>query len=61
MKNHAIALMVYGEPGSARNALTEEKYRKLAAHFIEKGFDVVDGDWYKLSRAAKPEGSQKND
>ena len=40
MKNHAIALMVYGEPGSARNALTEEKYRKLAAHFIEKGFDV---------------------
>jgi len=40
MKNYSIALMIFGEPGSARNALTEEKYRKLAAHFIEKGFDV---------------------
>ena len=40
MKNHSIALMVYGEPGSTRNALTEEKYRKLAAYFIENGFDV---------------------
>jgi len=32
--------MIFGEPGSTRNALTEEKYRKLAAHFIEQGFDV---------------------
>src|SRR4030095_2387786 len=40
MKNYSIALMIFGEPGSARNALTEEKYKKLATHFIEKGFDV---------------------
>lgn len=32
--------MVFGEPGSSRNALTEEKYKKLAAHFIEKGLAV---------------------
>ena len=32
--------MIFGEPGSARNALTEEKYRRLSAHFIEKGFTV---------------------
>jgi Domain of unknown function (DUF6815) len=40
MKNYSIALMIFGEPGSARNALTEEKYKKLAAHLIEKGFNV---------------------
>ena len=40
MKNHAIALMIFGEPGSTRNALTEEKYRKLAAHLIENGYRV---------------------
>src|SRR4030095_1140418 len=40
MKKYSIALMIFGEPGSTRNAVTEEKYRKLAAHFIEKGFDV---------------------
>ena len=40
MENYSIALMIFGEPGSARNALTEEKYRKLASHLIEKGFDV---------------------
>jgi hypothetical protein len=40
MKNKSIALMIFGEPGSTRNAITEEKYRKLATHFIEKGFDV---------------------
>ena len=40
MKNFLIALMLFGEPGSNRNALTEEKYRKLAGHFIEKGFAV---------------------
>ena len=40
MKNPSIAIMIFGEPGSTRNALTEEKYRKLAAHFIEQGFDV---------------------
>jgi len=35
-----IALMIYGEPGSTRNVLTEEKYKKLAAHFIERGFAI---------------------
>ena len=40
MKKPTIALMIFGEPGSTRNALTEEKYKKLAAHFIEEGFDV---------------------
>jgi len=40
MQSNSIALMIFGEPGSARNALTEEKYKKLAVHFIEKGFAV---------------------
>jgi hypothetical protein len=40
MKKNSIALLIFGEPGSTRNALTEEKYKKLAAHFIEKGFEV---------------------
>ena len=40
MKKNLIALLIFGEPGSIRNALTEEKYKKLAAHFIEKGFEV---------------------
>ena len=45
MKNNSIALLIYGEPGSPRNALTEEKYKKLANHFIEKGF-VIDSILY---------------
>ncbi len=40
MKTGPIALMIFGEPGSGRNALSEEKYKKLAALFNEKGFDV---------------------
>jgi len=40
MKKKTIALLIFGEPGSTRNALTEEKYKKLAAHFLEKGFEV---------------------
>ncbi len=40
MNNSTIALMIYGEPGSARNALAEEKYKKLAGHFIENGFAI---------------------
>ncbi|HET9746011.1 MAG TPA: Cj0069 family protein [Chitinophagaceae bacterium] len=40
MKNCSIALLIYGEPGSTKNALTEAKYKKLADHFIEKGFTV---------------------
>ena len=40
MKRDPIALMVFGEPGSARNALTEEKYKKLATHFKDRGLEV---------------------
>jgi hypothetical protein len=40
MDNYSIAIMIFGEPGSTRNALAEEKYKKLAAHLTEKGFDV---------------------
>ena len=32
--------MIFRQPGSGRNALVEDKYKKLAAHFKEKGFDV---------------------
>ena len=40
MKNKSIALMIYGEPGSNRNAITEEKYKRLALSLIENGFSV---------------------
>src|SRR5689334_6296402 len=40
MKKGPIALMIFGEPGSGRNALTEEKYRKLASHFSESEFEI---------------------
>lgn len=40
MKNTPIALMIFGESNSTKNALTEEKYKHLAAAFLEKGFDV---------------------
>ncbi len=40
MKSGPIALMIFGEPGSARSAFTEEKYKKLAAHFKDREFDV---------------------
>jgi hypothetical protein len=40
MKDLSVAIMIYGEPGSTKNAFTEEKYSKLTSHFIEKGFDV---------------------
>jgi len=33
-------LMIFGEPGSEKNALTEEKYKKLAVQFKEREFDV---------------------
>ena len=46
--------MIYGEPGSARNALTEEKYKKLAGHFIEKGF-IIDSVLYHDSVRSKLE------
>jgi hypothetical protein len=40
MRSAPIALMIFGEPGSPRNALTEDKYKKLASHFSESGFEV---------------------
>jgi hypothetical protein len=52
MINGPIALMIFGEPGSAKNALTEEKYKKLAAHFKEREFDV-DSVIYHDSLSAK--------
>lgn len=45
MKNSSIAVVIYGEPGSPRNALTEEKYKKLVVNFIENGF-LVDSVLY---------------
>lgn len=40
MGNSQVAIMIYGEPGSKRNALTEEKYSKLVEHFIRAGINV---------------------
>jgi len=40
MKSHSVALMIYGESDSNRNALTEEKFKDLANAFIEKGFQL---------------------
>jgi hypothetical protein len=40
MKIYSVAILIYGEPGSNRNALTEEKYSGLAKAFTEKGFRV---------------------
>ena len=50
--------MIYGEPGSTKNALTEEKYKKLAAHFIENGF-IVDSVLYHDSVCDKLENELK--
>jgi len=38
MKNYSVAILIYGEINSNRNALIEEKYSGLANAFIEKGF-----------------------
>ncbi|HWI93963.1 MAG TPA: Cj0069 family protein [Flavisolibacter sp.] len=40
MQTPLVALMIYGEPGSSRNALTEEKYKKLAEKFIEREYNL---------------------
>ncbi len=40
MQKKSIAILIYGAPGSDRNALTEEKYKDLAAAFIHNGIDV---------------------
>ncbi len=40
MKNYALAILIFGEINSDRNALFEEKYKGLATAFTEKGFRV---------------------
>ena len=40
MIKNLIALLVYGESNSNRNALTEEKYKDLTNAFMENGFEV---------------------
>lgn len=36
----SVALMIYGDSNSGRNALTEEKYKDLAAAFLAQEFNV---------------------
>lgn len=36
----SVALMIYGDSNSGRNALTEEKYKDLAAAFTSEGLSV---------------------
>ena len=52
MQTKSIALMIYGEQGSTRNALTEEKYKNLASYLIQKGF-TVDSVVYNDSLASE--------
>jgi hypothetical protein len=40
MKPPSIAILIYGDVHSNRDALTEEKYRDLASAFLSKGFTV---------------------
>jgi len=40
MKKPSIAILIFCETQSARNALTEEKYKNLAIAFQEKGFVI---------------------
>jgi len=40
MKAGSVALMIYGDADSGRNALTEEKYKDLANAFTVRGFKV---------------------
>lgn len=40
MRTKHVAIVIYGEPGSVRNALSEEKYKELAAAFVAEGFTV---------------------
>jgi hypothetical protein len=40
MKRNSIAILIFGEPNSTRNALEEEKYNKLGLFFRENGSDI---------------------
>ena len=52
MQTKSIALMIYGGPGSTRNALTEEKYKDLAFYLTQKGF-TIDSILYNDSLASE--------
>ena len=39
-KQNNIAILVFGDTNSGRNALTEDKYKDLATAFIAAGFNV---------------------
>ena len=39
-KDPSVAIMVYGNKDAGRDALTEEKYKDLAAAFLVEGFKV---------------------
>jgi len=41
VKKPWVALMIYGDTGSERNALTNENYRLLADAFLTRGFGVT--------------------
>lgn len=41
MSTYSVALLVYGDSHSSRNALTEEKYKDLAVKFLAEGFSVT--------------------
>ena len=40
MKRNSIAILIFGEANSTRNALEEEKYKNLGLFFRENGFDI---------------------
>ena len=40
MKYDSVAIMIYGDSNSGRDALTEEKYKDLAIAFTSEGFEV---------------------
>jgi hypothetical protein len=40
MKSNDIAILIYGDINSNRNALTEEKYKELATSLVSEGFNV---------------------
>jgi hypothetical protein len=54
MKKHSLAILIYGEPGSTRNAFTEEKYKMLASCLVMQGF-AVDSVLYHDSVAGRLE------
>ena len=59
MSSHNVAFMIYGDIHSKRDALTEEKYKDLAAAFSSGGF-VVRSVLYNDDEAAKLAGDLLN-